>query len=148
MPVEIKPVNERMLDIILDLFGQYQVFYKTMPDRKKNEKFLKALLQTSQEAAQFLAFEQDQAVGFATIYYTYSSVSAERTGTLNDLYVAPVARGKGVGRALMDHCAAFLRAQGIAKMVWMTHVSNRTAQRLYDTYPTQRDTWYEYTLAL
>lgn len=148
MPVEIKAVSQQMLPIALDLFGQYQTFYKSAPDPAKNERFLSALLQAPQDGIQFLAFEQQEALGFATLYYTYSSVTAERMGTLNDLYVIPQARGRGVGRALMDHCAAFLRAQGVSKMTWLTHVDNRTAQRLYNTYPAQRDAWYEYTLRL
>lgn len=66
MTLVIKPVNEPMLDAILDLFGQYQVFYKATADRPKNGRFLRALLQSPQEGAQFLAFDQGKAVGFAT----------------------------------------------------------------------------------
>jgi GNAT superfamily N-acetyltransferase len=51
---------------------------------------------------------------------------------LEDLFVAPQARGKGAGRALIE--AAYRRADelGCARVYWHTHESNATARKLYD----------------
>lgn len=148
MAVEIRQVNEDLLPLVLPLFADYQVFYKTKPNTQKNETFLKGLLKAPNEGAQFLAFDASKAVGFATLYYARSSVSAAVLGTLNDLYVVPKSRGAGVGHALMAHCAHFLAERGIGEMIWFTHTSNRTAQRLYDTFEANKDTWLQYSLKL
>ncbi|OGF54963.1 MAG: hypothetical protein A2Z21_02905, partial [Candidatus Fraserbacteria bacterium RBG_16_55_9] len=97
---------------------------------------------------QFLAYAGDDPIGFATLFFTESCLSASRVGTLNDLYVVPEERGRGVGRVLMDHCIAHLRTKGLATMAWLTHPDNQTAQRLYDSYPARREAWVEYTLPL
>lgn len=146
MDIQIITVTDEHLQAILPLFAEYQTFYKAKPNAACNEHFLRELLATPQVGVQFLAFNRNQAVGFATIYWTYSSVSAQKVATLNDLYVKPAARGQGLGRQLMNHCAAFLKEKGIGKMVWLTHTDNTTAQALYDTFPATRESWYEYTL--
>jgi GNAT superfamily N-acetyltransferase len=51
---------------------------------------------------------------------------------LQDLFTAPAARGRGVGRALIEAVYAAARAAGAGRVYWMTHETNRTAMRLYD----------------
>ena len=148
MGIRVEPVTTANLHEILPLFAQYQEFYRVPADHVKNERFLRRLLGNPAIGAQFLAYDENEPIGFATLYYTEASLSASQVGTLNDLYVVPKARGKGVGRALMDHCIAHLHSKGLDKMLWLTHPDNRTAQHLYDSYPAIRDTWLEYTLPL
>lgn len=51
---------------------------------------------------------------------------------LQDLFTAPEARGKGVGRALVEAVAAWARGRGCDRVYWQTHESNTAARRLYD----------------
>ena len=51
---------------------------------------------------------------------------------LEDLFVAPDARGTGAGRALIDHVVAWAREAGHVKVYWLTKADNRTARALYD----------------
>ena len=51
---------------------------------------------------------------------------------LNDLYTTPEARGKGVGRALIEAVYAMAKAKGCVKVHWLTHESNVTGQSLYN----------------
>ena len=51
---------------------------------------------------------------------------------LNDLYTIPESRGQGVGRALIEAVYVMARERGCAKVHWLTHESNVTAQSLYD----------------
>lgn len=51
---------------------------------------------------------------------------------LEDLYVAPGARGTGTGRALIEHVRAWAADHGSTKVYWMTAETNETARRLYD----------------
>ncbi|MEU4130025.1 GNAT family N-acetyltransferase [Streptomyces wuyuanensis] len=51
---------------------------------------------------------------------------------LEDLFTAPAARGRGVGRALIEAAAAAAREAGAEKLYWQTHRDNATARALYD----------------
>ncbi|TCL72062.1 GNAT family N-acetyltransferase [Rhizobium sp. BK251] len=53
---------------------------------------------------------------------------------LEDLFVDPDARGKGIGRALMDDLVVLCKANGWARLYWHTSEDNETARRLYDSY--------------
>jgi len=51
---------------------------------------------------------------------------------LEDLFVAPDARGRGIARALIAHVRAWADAQGCEKVYWLTQETNATARALYD----------------
>ncbi|MER7505484.1 GNAT family N-acetyltransferase [Nonomuraea pusilla] len=51
---------------------------------------------------------------------------------LQDLFTAPEARGRGVGRALIEAVTDWARTRGCSRVYWNTHESNSTARRLYD----------------
>jgi ribosomal protein S18 acetylase RimI-like enzyme len=67
---------------------------------------------------------------------------------MNDLFVAERARGRGVGRALIEASAAVGRERGAAQLQWATAPSNIAAQRLYDGTGAERSDWVEYELEL
>ncbi len=52
---------------------------------------------------------------------------------LEDLFTAEDARGKGVGRALIEAVYERASAAGSTRVYWLTHETNKTAQALYDT---------------
>jgi GNAT superfamily N-acetyltransferase len=58
---------------------------------------------------------------------------------LEDLFVDPQARGRGVGRALIDDLVALAHARGWSRLYWHTKASNETARRLYDRYVEAND---------
>ena len=51
---------------------------------------------------------------------------------LEDLFTLETARGRGVGRALIDAVCDAAKAAGAARVYWQTHEDNATARRLYD----------------
>ncbi len=146
MKLLIEPVTTATLPASLELFAAYQRFYGADVDHKKNERFLRDLMKHPDWGAQFVALADGAPVGFATLYYTLSSVTAERIGLMNDLYVSTGWRGKGVGRAFIDHCAHAVRTKGFPRMIWLTEESNQEAQQLYDTYRAHKSRWIEYML--
>jgi GNAT superfamily N-acetyltransferase len=52
---------------------------------------------------------------------------------LQDLFVAEPARGRGLGRALIEAVYGDARAAGASRVYWLTHETNATARALYDT---------------
>lgn len=66
---------------------------------------------------------------------------------LEDLFVDPAARGKGVGRALIEDLMALARGRGWNRLYWNTDAQNETARRLYDSF-TPDDGHVRYRLTL
>ncbi|HEY7364836.1 MAG TPA: GNAT family N-acetyltransferase [Methylomirabilota bacterium] len=71
------------------------------------------------------------AVGFALYYFTYSTFLARPTLYLEDLFVLPAERRRGVGRALLRAVAAVARQRGCGRMEWAVLDWNRPAIRFY-----------------
>ena len=86
------------------------------------------------------------AAGFATIFWSYSTLSACAIGVMNDLYVAPGARGRGLGAALIEACEAHCAQHGVGILEWETAPDNARAQAVYDRIGAERSEWIAYTL--
>lgn len=65
-----------------------------------------------------LAWESEQAVGLALFFHNFSTFLARRGLYLEDLFVVPQARGRGVGKALMLHLARLAVARGCGRFEW------------------------------
>ena len=72
--------------------------------------------------------------GFAIHQHHPSTWVAGDDGYLEDLFVAEAARGKGLGRALIEDLIAIGRRSGWRRLYWLTEIENQTARRLYDQY--------------
>jgi GNAT superfamily N-acetyltransferase len=86
------------------------------------------------------------AVGFATIFWSWNTLIAARIGVMNDLFVAPEARGTGVADELIAACLEECRAHGAAELIWQTAKDNARAQRVYDRIGASRSEWLDYSL--
>lgn len=87
-------------------------------------------------------------VGYACLYWTFTSLVPAAIVLMNDLYVVPAARGQGVGRALIEASAAVARERGAYRLTWVTAPDNEAAQRLYDSTGAKREPSIEYELEL
>jgi GNAT superfamily N-acetyltransferase len=86
------------------------------------------------------------AIGFATIFWTWSTLSAARVGTMNDLFVDPGARGSGAADALIGACLERCRERGAAVLDWQTALDNHRAQAVYDRVGGTQERWLSYSL--
>jgi GNAT superfamily N-acetyltransferase len=71
-------------------------------------------------------------VGYAVVFRAYPVQLAELAVVVEHLYVAPEARGRGVGAALLRACRAQGRAWGCAQLVVAARADNAAAQRFYE----------------
>ena len=71
-------------------------------------------------------------IGLVHYLWHRSTITIEPTCYLQDLFTAEAARGKGVGRALIEAVYEQARLAGVVQVYWRTHVTNATARRLYD----------------
>ena len=97
----------------------------------------------------FLLLEGTAAIGFTQLYPSFSSGAMARIFILNDLFVAPEARRRGAGSALLQAAAEYGRRAGALRLVLSTEISNTTAQSVYERTGWMRDTVFcVYQLAL
>ena len=67
-----------------------------------------------------------------THFFVHPNTSGPDVCYLQDLFTDAAVRGQGVGRALIGAVGDWARAQGCARLYWMTHESNAVARALYD----------------
>ncbi|UFZ03631.1 GNAT family N-acetyltransferase [Bradyrhizobium ontarionense] len=85
------------------------------------------------EPVHALVAERDgELLGLAHYLFHRATTSIVPLCYLNDLFTTEAARGKGVGRALIEAVYAQARTAGVARVYWQTHETNITAQALYD----------------
>ena len=128
------------LDALEALFDAYRVFYGKASDRAAARAFIGERLQRG-ESVVFIARDAGgEALGFTQLYPSFSSVAARRIWILNDLFVAPVARQRGVARRLMERARAFAVESGALRLVLETAEDNGPAQALYESLGYVRET--------
>ena len=142
----IEVVSKRNINEVLPLIKQYQEFYKaTEISDSKNKVFFSQFGETSPSGCQFVFRHNSKVVGFATVYFTYTSTLISKVAVLNDLYTLPEIRGKGVGKQLIEHCKSFAKENSCVRLQWVTAPDNEQAQKLYDSLNTGKSTWHFYT---
>lgn len=144
----IGEVGERDLPDLLPLMRGYCDFYEVAPSDSDLLAVSRALiLDPEREGAQLIARDGDgRALGFTTLYWTWSTLSARRVGVLNDLYVLPDARGRGLAEALIEASRVRCREHGAAEMTWQTARDNRRAQAVYERIGARRSEWVDFSL--
>jgi ribosomal protein S18 acetylase RimI-like enzyme len=133
MPYTIQQAVLADLELLAPLFDGYRQFYGAAPDPKAARHFLFERFE-HHESVIFLATDpRDRSIGlgFTQLYPIFSSVSMQRFFLLNDLFVAPQARGGGVGLGLLQAAEAFARASKAKGLMLQTDIDNTGAQALY-----------------
>ncbi len=138
------------MDTVVPLFDAYLQFYKLPSNEDAARRFLHARL-LKDEAVIFLAMGESAtgepaagppkkgarmsaraALGFTLLYPTWSSLSLQPWWNLNDLYVVPEARQRGVARALMARARQLAEETGASGLGLETSKDNFAAQKLYE----------------
>ncbi len=142
----IEAISKETIDEILPLIRKYQEFYKVEDiSDDKNRQFFSQFSNSNPAGCQFIYRQEQNVVGFATVYFSYTSTIAEKVAVLNDVYVLPSYQGKGIGKKLIEHCRNFAAANGSVRLQWVTAPDNTQAQKLYDSMDTSKSTWHFYT---
>jgi GNAT superfamily N-acetyltransferase len=146
--VQIAPVTERDLGDLLPLMRAYCDFYEVAPSDGALLALSRALLaDPEREGVQLLARGGGgEAVGFATVFWLWSTLSASRVGLMNDLFVAPAARGAGAADALIAACRDACAQRGATRLTWQTAKDNLRAQAVYERVGGRREEWLDYWL--
>jgi GNAT superfamily N-acetyltransferase len=144
----IGPVAEADLRELLALMRAYCDFYAATPSDEQLLALSRTLLaDPEREGLQLMARDgRGEAVGFATIFWSWDTTEGARIGIMNDLYVAPPARGAGLAERLIGECASRCAERGAVRLEWMTAPENRRAQAVYERVGGVRAPWWLYAL--
>jgi len=146
--VEVRDARPEEAEDLLPLMRAYCDFYEASPPDQGLVQMARTLIGEPEQGAMFIARDGGEAVGFATLDWKWSSLKGARIGYLEDLYVTPETRGRGIADALIEACAERCRERGAPAMEWLTAPDNRRAQAVYDRTGAVAKTYVEYELGL
>jgi len=147
--LRIEPISAEQLETLLPLIAAYQRFYEVEEiDEERNRAFFARFLTPSDDGLLLGAWRESELVGYACLYWHFTSLVPAETVLMNDLYVVDSCRGQGIGRALIEASAIVARERGAHQLQWVTAPDNETAQRLYDSTGAEREPSIEYELPL
>jgi GNAT superfamily N-acetyltransferase len=146
--VLIADVTEADLPDLLPLVRAYCDFYEVAPSDDQLLALSRALIADPDlEGFQLIARDSSgRAVGFATVFWTWSTLSAAREATMNDLFVHSDARGSGLADALIEECRERARRRDAVSLNWQTAKDNLRAQAVYERVGAKRSEWIDYSL--
>ena len=142
-PLAIRRARSSDLADLTSLFEDYRAFYERKPARAAATRFLAQRLDRN-DSLIWVAHLGGQMVGFVQVYPIFSSLSTRRAWLLNDLFVAPTARARGVGRSLLQTVSSAARSKGVAYVELATQHRNTKAQRLYAAEGYVRETEFQH----
>ena len=143
-------VSAADLPELVPLVRAYCDFYDVAPSDEALLGVSRALIaDPDREGIQLIARGAGgEAVGFATVYWSWDTLIAARVGIMHDLFVVPPARGTGVADLLIGACLDECRRHGAVKLGWQTAPDNTRAQRVYERVGATRDEWVDYWLSV
>ena len=131
--VEIKPITADDRAVWTPLWRAYLKYYETtLSDAIYESSFHRLVDPRTSSYHGFLAWDGADAVGLVHYIFHMHGWKIEPVTYLQDLYTTPNARGKGVGRALIEAVYAAADAEGAPTVYWMTQDFNAAGRRLYD----------------
>src|SRR5947207_850020 len=145
---EIRPARVEDVPIILELIRDLAT-YERAPDEvtATKEQLVDVLFGKRPAAEVLLAFEGQSPVGFAVFFHNFSTWLARPGLYLEDLFVRPSARGRGLGKALLIELAKIAAARNCGRMEWAVLDWNTPAIDFYKSLgATAMDEWTVYRM--
>ena len=133
MTLTIRAIEEKDKDQWLKLWAGYLEFYKSTISPEQTELTWKRLINNELKMFGFVAESKEGIIGFTHCLFRPSTWTETDYCYLEDLFVDPTIRGKGVGRALMEKVVELAKEKKSKRVYWTTQEFNKTARVLYDS---------------
>jgi len=146
--ISIRPARKADAPVLLELIIALADFEKlTPPDADAQRRLIADGFGEHPRFESWLGLWQGTAVGYAITFETYSSFLARPTLYLEDIFVRPEFRGRGIGSALLRHLIGTAHERGCGRMEWTCLDWNIKAQETYERLGAQRmKEWFLYRL--
>jgi ribosomal protein S18 acetylase RimI-like enzyme len=140
MPVRIRAATPADVPLILTLIRSLAEFENLLHEMEATEEKLHATLFGTRPAAECVIASTDsgEAAGFAIFFTNYSTFLARHGLYLEDLFVQPEFRGRGIGKALLKHLAALANQREYGRMEWTVLDWNESAIAFYESFGARR----------
>ncbi|MET4103849.1 GNAT superfamily N-acetyltransferase [Roseovarius sp. MBR-78] len=133
MTLTIRPIETGDKRAWAALWRAYLAFYETtLPEAVYDITFARLTSPDHPDQGGLLAEMAGVPVGLVHVITHPHNWRVEKVTYLQDLYTAPEARGRGVGRALIEAVYARADAEGCPSVYWLTKDFNSCARQLYD----------------
>ena len=134
--VTIRPVAREDFDAWKPLWDGYNAFYgrqgpTALPDEITRMTWSR-LFDAYEPVHALVAEDSGKVIGLVHYLFHRSTIQIAPTCYLQDLFTSEAARGKGVGRSLIEAVYERARVAGSGRVYWQTHETNDVAMRLYD----------------
>ena len=132
MSNDIRPVTTKDIPALLPLIRQYWLFEDVAgfePARVGRE--LEGAVADPKLASGWIAFARDEPVGYLLAVYVFSLEHLGLTAEIDEFFVLPSARGKGIGQALLKRVASIAAERGCARFEWSVLDWNQSAIDFY-----------------
>lgn len=116
------------------LWKAYCAFQGTLLPADITDRTWQRILDPDSSIMCLLAEVEGQVYGFAICIVHEATWETQPVCYLEDLFVTPAARGRGLGAALIEWLRNSMRAEGWSRLYWVTRGDNAAARRLYDRY--------------
>jgi GNAT superfamily N-acetyltransferase len=133
MTLTIRAIEEKDKDQWLKLWAGYLEFYKSTISSEQTELTWKRLINNEQKMFGFVAESEEGIIGFTHCLFRPSTWTETDYCYLEDLFVDPNIRGKGIGRALINKVVELAKEKNSKRVYWTTQEFNKTARVLYDS---------------
>ena len=117
-----------------ELFDDYNRFYEREPDDPVANHVWSRIMDASAPVHAAVALVDGRLVGITNYLLHESTGTTQPVCYLQDLFVDPSIRARGVGKALIDYVLAEMRRNGWQRVYWATRETNYRARGLYDKY--------------
>ena len=129
----IRPLAATDKSAWLPLWAGYLEFYQASLPSDVTEATFSRLTGADEDMFGLIAEQDSRVIGIAHGILHRSTWARGKYVYLNDLFVSPDARGSGAGRALIEAIYKHADEIGAERVYWLTHESNATARKLYET---------------
>jgi len=130
----IRPLSEKDYEAWLPLWQGYIAFYEASVPDAITQVTWDRLIDPQSNLLGDVAELDDTVVGFTHSVLHEATWTEKMTCYLEDLYISPDQRRKGIGRALIDNLIARGKEKDWSRVYWHTDANNKTARILYDGY--------------
>ena len=139
------PADTELLLSLVDALADYEKVPR--PDAAAKQRLVRDGFGPTPRFQAYFAEQNGRTIGYALTIETYSSFLAAPTLYLEDIFVLPEERRRGVGKALFRFLAGEALRRGCARMEWAVLTWNQSAIDFYEGAGAQRvDHWYVYRL--
>jgi len=143
----VRPARPKDLESLVTMVRSHVRDYYGKPEPPADRvRILLGTLLFEKEGVVVVAEQDSDIIGFAILYFTYSTEQADKIAVLNDIHVADEFRRTGAGAAMFESCRSYARSHGFAYLTWEVTKDNSDAQKFFERMGATREDWVAYSI--